>query len=67
MGLITVNSETKNQAANQILYRSLASEINELHELLYELPEDNVLERMGFEARLLSAQKQLEDLEMANV
>jgi hypothetical protein len=38
-------------------YLALSSEITELKSLLAEIPEENVIERMGFEARLESAQK----------
>ncbi len=38
-------------------YLALSSEITELKSLLSEIPEENVIERMGLEARLESAQK----------
>ncbi|MDF3195614.1 hypothetical protein [Pseudomonas sp. 1928-m] len=40
-------------------YLAIASEINQLHALLAQIPQDSVLERMGLEARLASAQQLL--------
>lgn len=43
-------------------YMSVASEIRELKELLADIPEENVIERMSLEARLQSAQEVLSTL-----
>ncbi len=51
-----------NRVDIQTLRISLSSEITELNELLDILPAENVLERLGFEERLSSAQKQLASL-----
>ncbi len=47
---------------NQTTYISTTSEITELEALLNEIPKENVLERMGFEARLETARESIEGM-----
>lgn len=47
-------------------YLSLSSEINVLKSLISEIPQQNVIERLGFEARLKLAQAALERTHQLN-
>jgi hypothetical protein len=48
-------------------YKAIASEIRLLEEILVELPEEEVIERIGFEHRLAEAKKQIANIQPENI